>query len=268
LRGKQLILIGTTLVLAAILFYLGYKTPAARASVNSSEARVAQAFNFDTYLKEQTEALPSAVRGRVSAEGEEKELLLTKARLWDSTGNKLISAHYCMEVAERSPDETNWHFAGTKFYEVASSTEDSLMQVYAAGEAERAFQKVLELNPANLDARNALAIIEVQVHQDVMKGVGLLREVVSRDSNNVQAIFTLGMLSIRSGQLDKAEQRFKKLVSLEPFNAEYYFYLGDIYTKAGKKKEAIETYQTCQTLVKDANARKEIQTLINQLKTL
>jgi tetratricopeptide (TPR) repeat protein len=268
LRGKQLILIGTTLALAATLFYLGYKTSSARTTGAATKASAAQEFDFNTYLTERTAALPQPLREQVSADGAEKEQLLTKARLWDSTGNKLISAHYCMEVAESSPDETNWHFAGTKFYEVASSTEDTLIQVYAAGEAEKAFRKVLELNPKNADAKNALAIIEVQIHQDVMKGVGLLKEVVAQDSNNVQAIFTLGMLSIRSGQLDKAEQRFKKLTTLEPFNAEYYFYLGDIYSKAGKKKEAIETFQTCQTLVKDANARKEIQTLINQLKTL
>ena len=101
-----------------------------------------------------------------------------------------------------------------------------------------------------------------------MKGVSLLKEVVATDSNNVQAIFTLGMLSIQSSQFEKAQERFEKLIKLEPFNPEYYFYLGEVYAKSGNVAKAIKTYETCKTLVTDKEAKKEIDQIINKLNKL
>jgi len=74
------------------------------------------------------------------------------------------------------------------------------------------------------------------------------------------------MLSVQSGQLDKAIIRFKKLISLQPFNPEYYYYLADVYSKAGQKEQAIKTYETCKSLLKDEQAKKDIDNIINQLK--
>ena len=119
-----------------------------------------------------------------------------------------------------------------------------------------------------MDAQTAVAVIYVQIDQDVMKGVGLLKDVVAKDSNNIQAIFTLGMLSIQSGQFDKAQERFEKLITIQPFNPEYYFYLGEVYAKGGNTQKAIKTYETCKTLLKDEAAKKEIESLINKLKNI
>jgi cytochrome c-type biogenesis protein CcmH/NrfG len=142
------------------------------------------------------------------------------------------------------------------------------MMLDALQQAKQSYNKVLELNPNNLQAKTALAVCIIQGDNDVMKGVGLLKEVVAKDSNNVQAIFTLGMLSIQSNQLDKAQERFEKLIKIEPFNAEYYFYLAEVYAKSGDTKKAVKTYETCKTLVKDKEAQKEIDAIIEKLNKL
>ena len=56
---------------------------------------------------------------------------------------------------------------------------------------------------------------------DIMGGVGKYKQVLELDSNNVEALYQLGMLSIKSNQLEKAEIRFKKLILLQPENQEY-----------------------------------------------
>jgi len=66
------------------------------------------------------------------------------------------------------------------------------------------------------------------------KGIMKLRAVNERDSNNEKAIYHLGLLSLESGQIEKAEKRFEKLVLLQPENQEYLKALSDIRNKLGK----------------------------------
>jgi tetratricopeptide (TPR) repeat protein len=268
LTGKQITLILVTLVLVSVLFYLGYKSPVAK-STETASAAIRNEFNFGNYLDQSRKAIPATVRAHVlllEQQQSDQVNLVSLSRIWDSVGYPLISAHYAMEVAEVQPDEQNWQQAGAKFYRAAEASTDSAMQMMAASNAKKAFEKVLAINPDNLDAKNALGILYIQVNNDVMKGVALLKEIVAKDSNNLQAIFTLGMLSIQSGQLDKAEQRFRKLISLQPFNAEYYYYLAEVYAKTGRKENAIKAYETCKSLLKSDTEKKEIESLINQLK--
>lgn len=56
---------------------------------------------------------------------------------------------------------------------------------------------------------------------DVMTGVRMLKKQIELDSTNEKAYYHLGLLSIKSGQLKIALERFKKLVSLQPENSEY-----------------------------------------------
>lgn len=86
----------------------------------------------------------------------------------------------------------------------------------------------------------ALANIEkgmVEGNMDLVMGGGIqkLLAVVRQDSNNVRAIYHLGLFSIESGQLEKAEKRFEKLILLQPENQEYQKTLADIREKLEKK---------------------------------
>ena len=267
MRGKQITLLLATLLIVSILFYLGYQTSTVKQAVGVAKSE--SAFNFQSYLEQSKNKIPSSLRDRINLLEKNKSdqaNLINLSRVWDSLKFPFIAAQYLFDIAEAQPNEQNWQVAGSKLYEVASVTKDSSMQMMAASNAKNSFEKVLLINPENLDAKNALGILYIQVNNDIMKGVQILKEVVAKDSNNLQAIFSLGMLSIQSGQLDKAIVRFEKLISLQPFNPEYYYYLADVYTKAGQKNKAIKTYETCKSLLKDAQAKKDIDNIINQLK--
>jgi tetratricopeptide (TPR) repeat protein len=269
-NSKQILLVSIAAALVLTLFLMGYKTPFATNSAKGVTVASKQ-FDAEAFLSEQKSKLTPAQQELVKvleSDKNNKENLVKLANLWDSLNVTYGGAYYTYKLAEIEQNEITWFAAGSKFYNVANFSSDSLMGITAIQKAKEAYTKVTELNPKNLQAKNALAVCIIQGDNDVMKGVGMLKEVVATDSNNVQAIFTLGMLSIQSSQFDKARERFEKLIKIEPFNAEYYFYLAEVYAKGGNTQKAIKTYETCKTLVKDKEAKKEIETIINKLNKL
>lgn len=112
--------------------------------------------------------------------------------------------------------------------------------------AKGCLEKSVAIDPKNYAAKIDLAICIKNVNDleppqntsDIMKPIMLLREVNAAEPNNVDAIYYLGKLAIESQQFEKAIERFKKLVSLQPQNKENYAELSNIYSMMGNKEEA------------------------------
>lgn len=79
--------------------------------------------------------------------------------------------------------------------------------------------------------------------ENPMEGIMLLREVLEEDSTYVPAIYWLGSFSVESGQLDKAEERFKKVVQLDPEYVDAYWQLGHIALESADYYEAIDHFK-------------------------
>ncbi|MBR9860924.1 hypothetical protein GYB22_09275 [bacterium] len=69
----------------------------------------------------------------------------------------------------------------------------------------------------------------------MQNGVFKLREIEAEDSNNLRAIYHLTLLSMESGQFEKAKNRSKKLLLLQPSNEEYQKLHDEILQKLGEK---------------------------------
>jgi cytochrome c-type biogenesis protein CcmH/NrfG len=76
-----------------------------------------------------------------------------------------------------------------------------------------------------------------------MKGIMLLREVVAADPKHEMAQYNLGMLSVKSGQLDKAIERFNTVLEINPERTEVNFFLGQVYLQQGDTTKAIQSYE-------------------------
>ena len=264
-RNHYIILLGIVVIIAW-LTYSGFKT--SNIETNNSDAKLIKSTDLKELVLEEKKKVTEFQLKRISELEKDKSQLKKLVVLWDSIGRQLPAAYYMWQLAESEPTEANWLMTGSKYYNVAMMSNDSNLYLVAGNQSKLAFEKVLELNPNNLDAKNALAACLVDIDHDIMKGVGILKQVISVDSNNVQALFTLGMLSVQSGQFEKAEQRFERLIEIQPFNAEFYYYLGEVYAKQGNKDKAIQTYEKCKTLLTDKAAQKDIESLINKLKTI
>lgn len=118
------------------------------------------------------------------------------------------------------------------------STEESS----TSHEVERPMSNVAELaEDADLDAVVELAMENIAKGREtedmellMTEGILKLRAVNMRDSNNIKAIYQLGVLSVESGQFEKAEKRFEKLILLQPENQEYQEALSEIRSKLSK----------------------------------
>lgn len=78
--------------------------------------------------------------------------------------------------------------------------------------------------PASSDVQSLLKEAYEAVYGEgggIMEGVSKYKQVLELDSNNLEANYQLGILSIKSNQLEKAKIRFKKLILLQPENQEY-----------------------------------------------
>ncbi|MFZ6050831.1 tetratricopeptide repeat protein [Halocola ammonii] len=136
--------------------------------------------------------------------------------------------------------------------------------------------------------------------ENPMEGIMLLREVLEEDSTYVPAIYWLGMFSVESGQLDKAQERFEQVVQLNPEyvdaywqlghlaleRAEYYeaidhfkrvlklspeeyngahFFLGKTYATVGQPEDAVTSFKNYKKLVTDTVIEKRVDDFIDEL---
>jgi tetratricopeptide (TPR) repeat protein len=270
-----LVIIVSLVILASGLAYLNFNSSGSEVPIETddSTSTLAKPFDYDEYFISVRDTIPAAIKHKIDSlerliktDTGNYQANVLLARLYDEAQLGLIAAQYVNDIAARLNDERSWFNAGIKFYDFAANTLDTGAQIYASKKAIAAFEKVVAINEHNLEAKNAMAICYVQNDLDVMAGVQLLKDVIKRDSNNVQANYTLGMLSVRSGQWDKARIRFEKLAQLDPLNSEAYFYLGEAYSNLNMKKEAIIAYETSMNLVSDETTKSDIKKLIDNLK--
>ena len=77
--------------------------------------------------------------------------------------------------------------------------------------------KVVDLAVKNMRKGKESGDMNLAMNEGVMK----LLAVVKKDSNHINALKYLGLFALESGQIEKAEKRFKKLLLLQPENQEY-----------------------------------------------
>ena len=217
-RIWQLVLVLFCLILGLYIFIEGKND----STVITSDENIAELStaggSAEVMVMEQSESLLDSVSIEVyknlrnsDAESDLKELVA----IFDSNELKAAAGLYQYQLAESTNAEADWMKAGTMLTSTYRIRIDSTMYDVLSSKSIAAFEKVLEMNPSNLDAKAEMAVSIIEGQNDVMKGVGLLKEIEQVDSNNTKALFYLGVLSMRSQQFPKAEYRFEKLVELD-----------------------------------------------------
>ena len=190
------------------------------------------------------------------------------ARFWKDTARSFAPfAWYTAEAARLENSEKSLTFAARLFLDSLVEENDSQLRQWEAFQAKDLFERSLKLNPANDSTKVGLG--EVYLYGGIampMEGISLIREVTTKDSNNIYAQMSLGRASLMSNQVEKAVEHFKKVVSLQPDNIEAIFRIAEIAEQMGRKKEAIEWYTKLLPLITRADIRKDIETRIAELK--
>jgi tetratricopeptide (TPR) repeat protein len=187
------------------------------------------------------------------------------AKKWDDVNQAAPAAFYYQAIAKVSNTYQDWLNAGDRFNDAYKFTQDTTAQPVFVANAAEAFKNALKLKPESLDAQTGLGIADVNgAAASPMEGIGLLLGVVAKDPNNRKAELNLGLFAMKSRQYEKAVVRFKALLA-QKTELEPCFYLAESYKQLGLKKEAIEAYQQCKTMMPDPAFGKQIDGYIKEL---
>ncbi len=105
-------------------------------------------------------------------------------------------------------------------------------------------------NQGDPDAMVDEALRQLQLGEvPPMQGILKIREVAEKYPGNVKANFTLGMLSMQTGQYAKAVGRFETVIEQQPENADAWYMLTKSQLNIGDTINAKQSFKKTLTLV-------------------
>jgi tetratricopeptide (TPR) repeat protein len=279
-KKQQMILVGGGLLLLILLFFFGNTTPPKKetpaiAQNTPHAVKTIETEKLLTHAKErltpqQIEKVTSLENSVKRGDVKNQQLSVYKqlASFWGDTV-KLFEpyAYYTAQAAKLENSEKSLTFAAHLFLNNLKTESDPPMQNWLATNAKDLFQQALEINPANDSSKVGLGACYIfgNISDNPMEGIAGIREVVQRDPNNMFGQMILGLGGIRSGQYDKAIERFKIIADKEPDNLEAILNLAETYDRKGDKENARKYYKIVKGKIPNPEAQKELDDRIKAL---
>ncbi|MBC8053106.1 MAG: tetratricopeptide repeat protein [Sphingobacteriaceae bacterium] len=278
MKGKQIAVIGLVVVLMGLLLSLDIKGLVKEEGQHSGEGAENAAKTSILTLQSVSETAKQSLTANLTqqivqledqlktADASQKTILQKQLAVkWGDVNQPAPSAFYYEMVAQSGNNYADWLKAGDLFTDAYQAEKDSLAQPALVQKAIETYQKALEILPASLDAKTGLGVAYVSGTPNPMQGITLLLDVVKQDPKNVKANLNLGLFSIKSGQFDKAVNRFKTVLEVKP-TPDTWFYLGSAYENLGQKSEAIAAYEKSKELAADPDLSRFVDNKIKELK--
>lgn len=213
-------------------------------------------------LNKQVTDLEGALKN--ASESEKGEFHKKLAQQWDDVNQAAPAAFYYELIAQKEPSFSSWLKAGDKFTDAYQQTVDTIMQPSLVQKAINAYQQADKIQPNTPEVKTGLGIAYVTGTPNPMQGIQLLLDVVKNDPKNLKANLNLGLFSMKSGQYEKAVERFKTVISQAP-SAEAWFYLASSYENMGKKSDAVGAYLKTKEIAADPNMSQFVDRKVNEL---
>jgi tetratricopeptide (TPR) repeat protein len=247
--------------------------PNSNAPKASPNQAASQELNAEALLKSAKSALTKEQLAQLDqlelglkVNGEKDTAVLDQiGRFWDRQGIPAASAIWFEKKSDLQKTEKSFLDAAYRYFDSFKLAQDSGLKDLFVAKAISNYTKVLDLNPDNLDAKTDLGACYAEGTGEPMKGIMLLRDVVSKNPNHEMAQYNLGMLSVRSGQFDKAVERFKKVLEINPQRTQLYYYLGQIYLQEGDTTKALESYKSFIKKSEDYEAVSQVGQMVKEL---
>ncbi|MFN8287201.1 MAG: tetratricopeptide repeat protein [Chitinophagales bacterium] len=178
----------------------------------------------------------------------------------------LAVAYYLVKAAQKENTVKAYTKAGDYSAQLTQTAPDEKAHRYLMDNVISSYEKAVELDSNQVENKLRLAGAYIEGSQNPMQGVAILRNIVAKDSNNVDAQLMLARFGIVSGQYDKAIARLEKVLYLQPQNTEALLLMAQAYEDTGLKPKAIEMLERCKKTIKDADVLREIDKKIEDLK--
>jgi tetratricopeptide (TPR) repeat protein len=243
-KSQLFLILGACILLFCLYFGANTIPPKQKVEVAKNQPMPAEKASFDQIQAQAYKSLGPAKTAAIKALASKTDLASLQAlsKLWTDAKQGNMGAKYKADAAKLENTEKSLTFASQYFIDLYSIEQEPPVKAWQAEQAAELLNKVVSLNPNNLDAKVKLAQCYTDGTGETMKGVLMLREVVAKDSNQLQAGLTLGRLAITSGQYDKSIARLEKLAKAYPKNSEVLGTLAEAFKSQGlKAKEDGET---------------------------
>jgi hypothetical protein len=261
IKKTQLLLILAAVVLS-VLLYFAPKKPSETVKENVTGTPAGNTETIEVFV--------NTAKGVLSEEQKAKagnKNLDSVVVFWDRNKRPDIASYYFEKKVSALNKAVDWFKAGDRYYYSVRFIKDPQEMPLLYQSAMRCYEKGLQLEPGNTDAKIMLASCYVEGSADPMKGISMLREIEKTDSNNVTLQLNFAFFSVRSQQWDKAIRRFEKVLQIDSTYIEAYLHLADAYEQSGQKDKTIEMLEKYKSKTDDAMSRQEIDKYIQQLKT-
>ncbi len=173
------------------------------------------------------------------------------------------AAKYSEMVSAMQPTTLNWVKTADVYMEAFNFASDKDKAVFSE-KARGFYTKAIDKEPNNLEVKSKLALTYIG-GDNPMQGIKILRDVLKQDSKNESALYNLGILSIQSGQYDKAAKRFEELLDVNPNHSTGQFYLGVAWANLGDKTKALESFNKARKMETDPEFRATVDSYIKDL---
>jgi cytochrome c-type biogenesis protein CcmH/NrfG len=97
--------------------------------------------------------------------------------------------------------------------------------------------------PMDSDSLRLAQAIELVNGPNPMEGITILRDLVKKDSTNVEVQYWLGVFAAQSQQVDKAIARFNTVLTLDPTYLAAYIDRGGVYAGMGDTLAALRDFR-------------------------
>lgn len=280
LNKKQIIVIGSVTLLMGLMLMLdiqglvkpeegqGNETVATTPSASNTKA-----ISLEEVSKTALEGLNANLKSQISnleaqlksaSDDEKLELYKKLAQQWDDVNLTTPSSLYYELIANEEPNFDTWLKAGDKFTDAYQQSMDTLIQPALVEKAISSYKNADKLKPNTLSVKTGLGIAYVSGTPNPMQGITLLLDVVKQEPKNLKANLNLGLFSMKSGQFDKAVERFKTVIEIAP-SAEAWFYLASSYESMDRNADAIAAYLKTKEIAADPNMSQFVDRKINEL---
>ena len=265
-KSQQLLLLAGASALTIALYFAPQKLkPVSKAAETESGGFTAELAAAKSTLQRQEAELLSSIEARLAEDSGNLSLMDSLGRRWDAMHKPAIAAHYFEEHAKQDQQENSWLNAAYRYFDAFRATTDSSERSSLVRDAIRCYENVLQKNPANLDAKTDLGVCYAEGTSNPMQGIMMLREVVTQNPEHENAQFNLGVLSMRSGQYEKAAERFQKVLAINPARKEMYLLEGRAWMMAGNNSKAVENFEKLKKETADAALVAQANNYINQI---
>jgi tetratricopeptide (TPR) repeat protein len=173
--------------------------------------------------------------------------------------NKLDSAAKYTELASNNKEEI-----ANAYYEAFSFAIEPEKANVLGEKARQYYTELLKEDASRLDLKTKIAMTYVST-ENPMAGIMMLREVIEQEPTNEEALFNLGILSIQSGQHNKAIERFETLLKHHSANEQAEFYLALSYFNDGQSAKAKSLFEKIKSTSKDEQVLAAVDSYLNEL---